>query len=155
MIESVPPPTGFDGPFFRWLDQMAESLSIQFASPGNVPEPDIVGLEQRIGRPLPSDIRRFYARYNPWGVLRDWFCWESTERVISEAIGVTAPLVPIDCRSYSSQGWDTVALILGPEQYEVVECWRATGVMRRFPDLWAYFVAGVAEERRRDDPAGK
>src|SRR5215211_1215032 len=132
MIEAVPPP-GFDQPFFDWLDEMSEALSVQFASPGRVPEPDVARLEQIIGRPLPADVRRVYARYNPWNVRREWFGWESTARTVSETIGVTAPLIPIDCRSYNSQGWDTVAVVHGPEQYEVVERWRATGAVRRYP----------------------
>jgi hypothetical protein len=149
MSDTVPPP-GFDQPFFYWLDEMSGSLSVRFASPGCVPEPDVARLEQKIGRPLPADIRRFYTRYNPWDVLRDWFGWESTARTVSEAIGATAPLVPIDCRSYSSQGWDTVAVVLGSEQYEVIERWRATGAVRRYPDLRSYFTAAVAEESDKD-----
>jgi hypothetical protein len=155
MSEPIFPPTGFDEPFFHWLDWMAESLSIQFASPGSVPEPDLARLEQHIGRPVPAEIRRFYARYNPWGALRGWFGWESTERVVGGAVGATAPLVPIDCRSYSSRGWDTVAVVHGPERYEVVERWRATGVVRRYPDLRSYFIAGVTEECRNDPESAR
>lgn len=149
MTETTPPP-GFDQLFFYWLDEMSEALSVQFASHGSVPEPDIAWLEQKISRPLPTDVRQFYARYSPWGVLRDWFGWESTARTLAEAIGETAQLVPIDCRSYSSQGRDTVAVTYGPEQYEVVERWRATGAVRRYPDLRSYFIAGVAEESDND-----
>lgn len=129
---------------------MSELLSIQFASRGCVPQPDVARLEQKIGRPLPKDIRRFYARYNPWDVLRDWFGWESTAQTVGEAIGTTAPLVPIDCRSYSSQGCDTVAMIHGAEQYEVVVRLRATRAVRRYADLPSYFIAVVAEEDAKD-----
>jgi len=153
--ESLSPPKGFDKPFFCWLDRMAEALAVQFAAPGRVPEPDLARLEQHIGRSLPADVRRFYARYNPWAPLRDWFGWGRTERAVSEAIGATAPLVPIYCHSYSSQGRDTVAVIHSPERYEVVEWWRPSSTVRWYSDLRSYFIAGVAEELRNDPESGR
>jgi hypothetical protein len=154
MKESVPPPAGFDEPFFRWLDGMSEALSVQFASPGVVPGPDLRRLEQQAGGCLPLDLLQFYARYNPWGALRNWSGWEVTKQAVAERIGKAAPLLPIDCRSYSSHGWDTVVAVSGPERYEVIERWRATGAVRRYPDLRSYFIAGVVEEIVNDPESG-
>jgi hypothetical protein len=89
------PPAGFDEAFFAWLARMSEGLSIDFASRGSLPA--ATGeLERRLGLPPPEDLRRFDARFTPWGVLRDWFGWDETVRQVRQASGGRAPLLPVD-----------------------------------------------------------
>jgi hypothetical protein len=150
-MNAVVPPPGFDGPFLDWLGQMCEVLWVQFAPAGEFSQANIELLEQQIGHPLPSDLLRFYARYNPWGVLADWTSWEPTKGVIARALNVPAPLAPVNCSGYQSGCLDTVAVIYGPEEYEVVERWRATGRVRRYSNLRCYFIDCVVTEELLSD----
>lgn len=140
------PPLGFDEAFFAWLERVSEALSVEFASRGCLPEADISRLEQQLGFPLPQDIRRFYTRFTPWGNLRDWTGWDDRKLRIRNASGVQAPLVPIDHRSYSSNGWDVVAAVESPSRYEVVEYRRRTQEIRKCASLRSYFIGEVLDE---------
>lgn len=144
MVEKPPP--GFDDDFFAWLELVSEALSIEFASRGGLLEADISRLEQQLGFPLPHDLRRFYTRFTPWGNLRDWTGWDDTKLRIRQASGVTSPLVPIDHRSYSANGWDVVAAVESPSQYEVVEYRRRTQEIRKYQSLRSYFIGQVFDE---------
>lgn len=144
MVEKPPP--GFDDAFFVWLERMSEALSVAFTSRGHLSEADIRRLEQHLGFPLPQDIRRFYTRFTPWGNLRDWTGWDDTMLRIRQASESETPLVPIDHRSYSANGWDVVAVVESPSQYEVVEYRRRTQEIRKYDSLRSYFIGEVLDE---------
>ena len=144
MVE--PPPAGFDEAFFAWLDRASKKLSISFASNGGLVEPVIRPSEQQLAFPLPEDIRRFYSRFSVWGVLRDWHGWDDTKLRIRQKSGINLPLVPIDRRSYSSSGWDVVAAVESPGQYQVIACRRSTGELRIYKSLRAYLIGQVEDE---------
>ena len=64
------PPANFDEAFFAWLDRASDELSIDFASQGGLTDSEIRQVEEQLGFSLPTDIRRFYARYSIWAVCQ-------------------------------------------------------------------------------------
>jgi hypothetical protein len=141
-------PEGFDDEFFEWLDEMSDVLMVTFVAAGGIPASEVAGLEAKLRRRMPADLRRFYARYNPWVPLPNWHWWEETEEMIREAIGLEdAPLAPVSCANYGATGgYDSVAVLRDADRYEIVERKKATGHLTWFPDLRAYFIDGVRFE---------
>lgn len=146
MAETPEPPPGFGEPFFRWLDSMAEELLVSFASHGCLSDSEIKELEQKAGFSLPEDLLRFYRRYDPWGVVKHWSGWEQLEQGFRRAVQTSVAIAPIDHGSLQAQASDTVAILHGPEDYEVAKRSRATEAIRIFSDLRAYCISAVEEE---------
>ncbi len=146
-MNSMPqPPSTFDEEFFQWLDKMSDELMICFASPGCLTVEEIQELQQKTGFPLPQDIVRFYEHYDPWGSVNHQRGWELLKRRL-DASGMSDLVVPIDCGSQSADGYDTVAMIQGPDKYKIIVRSRATGATTIFEgDLRAYFISGVQDE---------
>jgi hypothetical protein len=139
-------PDGFDDEFFSWLDEMSDALMVVFAVPGGVSDQEVAEFEATLVRELPDDLRRFYARYNPWTPLRNWVWWERTSETIRRGLGSDAPLAPVHCASVSSTGTETVAVLDDAGGYEIVRRKKDTGQIERYPDLRTYFIEAVKFE---------
>lgn len=144
------PPPGFDNAFFVRLEAMIDVVDLQLVSFGGLSDFEISQIEERLGFDLSEDIRRFYRRYTPWGNTHAWYGWDETSQRIRAASGITLPLVPIDHRSYSSTGWDTVAAIESPDSYRVIFFKRPTSAIRFFRNLRRYYIAEVLAEIKKD-----
>lgn len=143
-----PPPEGFDDEFFRWLEAMIEVTDIQFVALGDsVPAAELN--VRAPGVPVPEDLRRFYDRYTPWGPLLNWHGWDRIKKQFGESVADIDHILPVDHRSYSSHGWDTVAAVNDLGQYEVLLRSRRSGEIQTYTSLRDYFIAGVADEARQ------
>ena len=142
------PPPGFDDAFFVWLEEMIEVVDFQFVSRGCLRDSDCSRIEERLWFSLPEDIRRFHRRYTPWEVRHDWSDWDETTQRIRATTGINLPLVPIDNRSDSSSGYDTVAAVESSDSYRVIFFKRPTSEVRFFRNLRRYYIAEVLGEIR-------
>jgi hypothetical protein len=150
MLEA--PPDGFNEAFFAWLDRVSDELFVTFASKLDPKESNIAEeVEQRIGFPLPEDIRLFYSRYYVWGVFHastheEWVNWDQTLRV-KRKLGTHVPLVPIENGGCSAGGYAVLAAVESSERYWVIVYSRATGrVLHIYESLRAYFIGEVEDE---------
>ena len=147
-MNTINPPIGFNTSFFDWLGTIGNELSVNFIERGGLSPSEISVFEQEIGGDLPTQIRVYYENCNPWAIWKNPLSlWRRIQRDIGFLKKTNEPILPIDINS--QQGNYTIARVLGPNEYEIIDIKRDGAVKPHKGDLRSYFVEAVQEEIRR------